>query len=160
MNDSFSNWIDWLDLNETDQLEEVSHKANINLNDHLITPSFLKHTIVFVSLIVGSFFILIFLISLIIVILFFKHLFFDFKSYIIVFKISRIKKSQKKKTFNSESTESTQVNMFFSNFLIQYKLQVLILRRLIRQICQAILWLIMKIQARTIIEKSSIIINW
>lgn len=61
------NWIDWIEFNETEQIEEVSPKTSININDHLITPSFLKHTIVFVSLIVGSFFILIFLISLIIV---------------------------------------------------------------------------------------------
>ena len=66
-------WLNkWLETNETDFKEDshVQIEANAHLSHHLITPSFLKHTIVIVSLIVGTFLFLILLIALIVVSLF------------------------------------------------------------------------------------------
>lgn len=68
------NWIDLLNYNETDAFDAImSSETSTSLNDHLITPSFLKHSIIFISVIVGSFLILIFLISLIIVDYFYSN---------------------------------------------------------------------------------------
>ena len=65
----------WLGVNETGFKEdsEAGHEAiyievsNAQLNQHLITPSFLKHTIVIVSMIVGTFLVIILLVSLVVV---------------------------------------------------------------------------------------------
>ncbi len=52
--------------------ENIFISRDSNLNGHLTTPSFLKHSFVLISVIVASFLVLIFLVAIVIVI-FHKH---------------------------------------------------------------------------------------